>query len=614
MLLLAVLALLLVLYLIFRDFLALLIRQARSPLRTLSGPPPTSLLTGNLAALHDQENTDVVLRWEAAHGAAFVYRGFVGGRRLLTTDPRALAHILGRAYDYPKPGFVRESLAAMAGGDAGLLVVEGEVHRRQRSILAPAFTAAHVRSLAPVFWAKAGVLRDVWLAAADAAPSPSPPSPSPGPGAWTPPAGSTRIDVLSWLARATLDAVGEAGFGYAFHALSTNEEDEQDELARAFADIFATARRFRVMTILQAWFPILRRFRRNNAVMARATATMQRIGARLVEERSRAVLAAQTHAQTDTSLVAGDKTVLGRDLLSVLIRSNMSAPTPAAALSSAEVLSQIATFIATGHETVASALTWALYALVRAPAVQARLRAGLHALETSVRAARPGAPDAALRDALTDAVLRDTYLEHVLREVLRLHAPIANTMRVAARDDVIPLSASPSDADAGGLGLPPARDRAGNVLSCIRVRRGDIITVPIQAVNKSRAIWGPDAGEFDPERWADGPGTAGGKEADGRRRVPGLWAHTLTFLNGNGGAEGNRACIGWRYALAEMKIMLFVLVRDLEFALDPATVIEKRVNVVTRPFVRSEPALGNQMPLHVRRHVHALPALGAGAE
>ncbi len=70
-------------------------------------------------------------------------------------------------------------------------------------------------------------------------------------------------------------------------------------------------------------------------------------------------------------------------------------------------------------------------------------------------------------------------------------------------------------------------------------------------------------------------------------------------------------------------MFLFVLVRDLEFAIDPTLEIEKKVkyvpswlcvvarcsrpclsppaSVVTRPCVKSEPHRGNQMPLYIRR-------------
>jgi hypothetical protein len=86
---------------------------------------------GNLAEMHDQENNNLIAKWENQFGSTFVYRGFIGGCRLMTTDPIAIAHILGQAYDYPKPDFIRDTLATMATGHDGLLTVEGEHHRRQ---------------------------------------------------------------------------------------------------------------------------------------------------------------------------------------------------------------------------------------------------------------------------------------------------------------------------------------------------------------------------------------------------------------------------------------------------------------------------------------------------
>lgn len=99
----------------------LIFRQQLSPLRRLRGPPSPSFFMGNLLAMHDQENNNLIARWQAAYGSSFVYHGFIGGCRLMTTDPRAIAHILGNAYDYPKPDFVRDSLATMAAGHDGEL-------------------------------------------------------------------------------------------------------------------------------------------------------------------------------------------------------------------------------------------------------------------------------------------------------------------------------------------------------------------------------------------------------------------------------------------------------------------------------------------------------------
>ncbi|THH06763.1 hypothetical protein EW146_g9513, partial [Bondarzewia mesenterica] len=410
------------------------------------------------------------------------------------------------------------------------------------------------------------------------------------------------VDVLSWLGRATLDVIGEAGFGYRFDALT----DTTNELASAFGIIFSTARKFRVMTILQVWFPLLRRFRRNNQTMRDAHATMRRIGMQLVQERRALVeaeLASLSSASTDShdgndrgneaERIEGDRTVLGRDILSVLIRSNVSS-TPSQQLSLPEVLSQISTFLAAGHETTASALTWTLYALARAPGEQRRVRRALRALGRAEGA------------ELMAAIERESVLDRAVKEALRLHAPVGSTMRTYVgkqAEVVVPVSRGvrvraegrswlswrawvPFWKGEGGGGTAWTVERG------VRLRRGDIITIPIQAVNRCPEIWGEDAKEFRPDRWLDPPATASA--------VQGLYAHTLTFLNGTP-VDGNRACIGYRFALTEIKIFLYVLLRDIEFTMDEDVVIEKRVNVVTRPFVKSAPGSGNQMPLRIRR-------------
>jgi len=72
----------------------------------------------------------------------------------------------------------------------------------------------------------------------------------------------------------------------------------------------------------------------------------------------------------------------------------------------------------------------------------------------------------------------------------------------------------------------------------------------------------------------------------------------LTFWNGDP-INGNRACIGRRFAVNEIKIF-HVLIRDMEFSLDPRIEIQKHLNVVIRPCVKNEPHLGNQMLLSLR--------------
>lgn len=76
-----------------------------------------------------------------------------------------------------------------------------------------------------------------------------------------------RIDILHWLNRATLDVIGDAGFGYRFNSLSATagSSEGETELAHAFSVIFSAARQFRIISVLQAWFPVLRKIVRGSS-------------------------------------------------------------------------------------------------------------------------------------------------------------------------------------------------------------------------------------------------------------------------------------------------------------------------------------------------------------
>lgn len=212
-----------------------------------------------------------------------------------------------------------------------------------------------------------------------------------------------------------------------------------------------------------------------------------------------------------------------------------------------EILCQISTFLAAGHETSSSSLTWTLYALSRNPAAQAKLRAELRSLPVPTGLAMdttsPTPPTADNTDpqaaAFFERIMHLPYLDAVVRESLRLYAPITTTMRVAGADDVIPVGA-------------PLADRHGQACPHIRVRRGDIISIPIQALNKNTDVWGPDAEMFNPERWARGEADA--EERARRAAVQGLWGNLMTFGGGNP-VNGNRSCIGYRFALSEYVVL-----------------------------------------------------------
>ncbi|KAF8913432.1 hypothetical protein CPB85DRAFT_1219662, partial [Mucidula mucida] len=69
----------------------------------------------------------------------------------------------------------------------------------------------------------------------------------------------------------------------------------------------------------------------------------------------------------------------------------------------------------------------------------------------------------------------------------------------------------------------------------------------------------------------------------------------MTFLG------GPRACIGYRFSLAETKAIVFTLMRAFEVELAvPHGDIAKKTSVVQRPYLRNNAAAGNQLPIIIR--------------
>lgn len=79
----------------------------------------------------------------------------------------------------------------------------------------------------------------------------------------------------------------------------------------------------------------------------------------------------------------------------------------------------------------------------------------------------------------------------------------------------------------------------------------------------SPEIWGSNPEQYNPDRFLSLPQTESTHGEKGSvpvaNDVPGTWGNLLTFLG------GARNCIGYRFALVEMKAILFVLIRNLEF-------------------------------------------------
>ncbi|KAJ7912531.1 cytochrome P450 [Mycena leptocephala] len=494
------------------EILKLVYSELTSPTRYLPGPKSTHWFYGNIREIFKAENSVMHEQWVQQYGPTIKYKAFQMNR-LYTVDTSALNHFLTNSNIYQKPESARYNLARMLG--RGILVSEGEEHRQQRKVMR---LEHQIRELTEIFVAKSAELRDIWSTQVANA------------------GGTARIDVLSWLSKATLDIIGLAGFNYEFNNLSS---DGTSELGAAFSTIFRTGMKIDLIRILQTWVAALRFIpTKLDATMATSRATMMRIGRKLLQD-SKNEMAENGHSR--------------RDALGISFRYCQR-------LSDEDVLAQVPTFLVAGHETTSTATTWALFALTQNMAAQNRLREELLAVST----------DNPTMDQLNEL----PYLDCVVRETLRVHAPVpahrdagrrGNRSRPRSQISTAPYMRLSSEQSS--IYIAVAKDT--------RVNKGQTIMIPILAMNRDKAIWGPDAMEFIPERW---------ESRSTSNSIPGVWGHMLTFLG------GPRACIGYRFSLVEMKALLFTLVRAFEFELAvPASDIEKKSGVVQRPILRSEP-------------------------
>jgi hypothetical protein len=108
-------------------------------------------------------------------------------------------------------------------------------------------------------------------------------------------AGVVRLNALDGLARATLDIMGLAGFGYAFNALS-RPAGSRSALASAFDVVFQTVQ-FSVEALIGMVIPAFDHVpTARNRRIKDARQTMDGIGLQLLQERQAAVACVSRHA------------------------------------------------------------------------------------------------------------------------------------------------------------------------------------------------------------------------------------------------------------------------------------------------------------------------------
>ncbi|KAI5868307.1 cytochrome P450 [Durotheca rogersii] len=530
-------------FLLYAAWKVILWPKVFSPLRHLPQPKGNTFWLGHFGKIKAEPTGIPMREWAATipNDGVIRYLGFLNQERLLLTSPKALADVLvTRNYDFQKPEHIRFGLARLVGD--GILVSEGDEHKFQRRNLLPAFAYRHIKDLYPSFWQKADEVVEAMTRTIAADPLSLADLPEGVAAAAAASGGGPTavIEVGGWASRVTLDIIGLCGLGRDFGAV----QNPDTELSRAYRGVFSPTPQAQQLAALSLVIPewVVSRIpvQRNNDILA-ANATIRGVCRDLIrEKRERQARSAAEKKRREAEGGAAPAEDAGRDrrdrdILSVAIESG--------AFSDDNLVDQLMTFLAAGHETTATAMTWAVYLLARHPEVLARLRA-------EVRAALP-APGSG-RGVTSVEVDRLPYLTAVCSEVLRFYAPVPLTLREAAVDTEI----------------------AGH-----RVPRGTAIIVSPWATNLDTTLWGPDAHLFNPDRWLSPTAAAAAAAAE-----------PAATANASGGASSNyafltflhgpRSCIGLAFARAEFACLLAAWAGRFEFRLRyPEEEDERKIDI-----------------------------------
>lgn len=377
-------------------------------------------------------------------------------RSYLINQPDLIDEVLKtRPDDFPKSDVMREGLSTLLGNS--VFVSNGEVWKRQRRIIDPAFEGGRLREAFPAM-----------LAAGDAAVARFDQLAETGP-----------VEIEEECSHMAADVIFRTLFSIPITnsvAHSVFHEFRAYQRTQPLLNLASFVR-------LPAWFP---RMRRRETI--RSSRAIRRLLVQLTDTRHQAIAAGTAPDDLATKIMT------------------TADPETGETFSVDEMVDQVAIFFLAGHETSASALSWALYLLALDPEVQDKLASEAQAVFSH------GSPD--FSDIRKLGFTRDVF-----REALRLFPPVPMMIRSAAQDENF-------------------RNRP--------IRAGSYIVLSPWHLQRHERLWDePD--RFDPTRWQTENGKTCLREA------------FMPF------SAGPRVCTGAGFAMIEGVLLLAMLVSKFRF-------------------------------------------------
>lgn len=316
---------------------------------------------------------------------------------------------------------------------------------------------------------------------------------------------SPWIDITAEVNRLTIETISRAGFGYSFNKLGEKQTDPF--LAAVLRELDYASRR---TDVLPRYERIFKRKRR-----AQHYADKQFIHgqvAQIIERRQ----------------LKGPRTDEHPDMLDFMLTG--TDPDSGQSLDNANIINQILTLLTAGSETSANTIAFALHYLSINPDILARART-----EVNERW-----PERTYPDIKFDDVAKLRYLRRVIDETLRLWPVAPGYFRQAKCDTTI------------GDGKYPFKAK-------------DWVFVLTLAAHRDPTTWGPDAEEFNPDRFL----------TDNIRALP---PHTYKPFG-----VGPRACIGRQFAIHETLIALAAIVHRYDIEPRPDYQLDVSETITLKP-------------------------------
>ncbi|KAI0754292.1 cytochrome P450 [Daedaleopsis nitida] len=517
----------------------------KSSLDNIPGPASPSFLYGNIPQFLNRDGWGFIRHLIETYPGIAKLNGPLGHRILFVFDPMAIHNIIVKdQHIFEETAWFIKSMLLELG--PGLLATLGERHRKQRKMLNPVFSIAHMRQIIPIFNAVVNRLTTAIESRVNNN------------------VDAVELDIIVWMGRAALELIGQAGLGYSFDPLTSDAPDAFGTAIKAFQAGQAKTSLLRrllpyIPDVGSPWF------------RGKVLDLIPHEGIRQVKSITSIMHARSTEIYEDKkhALVQGDEAVMrqvgeGKDIMSILLRENMSA-SQEDRLPEEELIGQMSTFILAAMDTTSNAIAVTLQLLADHPEVQERLRREI--LEASSG-----------QDLDYDELVSLPYLDAVCRETLRLHAPIANVFRETRADVVLPLS-------------QPIKGIDGSMINEIPIPKDTTVVVGLLASNCNKAIWGEDAMEWKPERWLSPL-----PESVTAAKIPGIYSNLMTFLG------GGRSCIGFKFSQLEMKVVLCKLLGKFTFSPSGKPVVWN-LSAIRFPTVGSETRPSLPMKVGLYKHV-----------